>query len=81
MVKVIKTWEELAELEESETHKIQIEKDPEDSAYDTYWIRNKKTGSEYYLSTHTFYGGEPTKEINRKLKHCGFNAQIITEEN
>lgn len=79
MIKRIKTWEDLANLKESETHKIIIEKDSEDSAYDTYWIQNKKTKSEYYLSTHTFYGGETTKEINRKLKHCGFNAQIIPE--
>ena len=80
MLKQIKTWEELAKLEASETHELVIEKDPEDSAYDTHWIRNKKTKKEHYLSTHTFYGGATTKETNKLLKRCGFNAVIVGED-
>jgi hypothetical protein len=70
--KLISTWEELAECK-SETHTLKI-----DIKGCNGWILPKKTNGwrhEYYLSTHTFYGGQH-KESTRMLQSCGFNVKI-----
>ena len=76
----IKDWNDLAKFPPSKTHYIDVEVD-EDKDYNSYWISPfDKSKHEHYLSTHTFYGGETTKEYNKLLKKCGFNAKIVVEE-
>lgn len=67
----ISTWYELANVAESDTHRLEIE--PENG---NGWIISKATGKpDIYLSTHTFYGSQyqySTKELNE----CGFNVEL-----
>ncbi|AUR89175.1 hypothetical protein NVP1121O_147 [Vibrio phage 1.121.O._10N.286.46.C4] len=71
---LISTWEELAELPESETHYLEIgacsgwivAKNP---------ISNKHSDRKKYLSTPTFYEG--IHEYSTKLlQSCGFNVVL-----
>lgn len=79
-MKQIHSWQELAELEPSKTHKIEVEVDEDDSDFNCYWIvpinKNDKF-QDIYLSTHTFYGGEITESYNKILKRCGFDVELI----
>lgn len=74
MTKLIKTWAELAEVPESETHRLEI-------GHHNGWIIAKKPKSEkfsdrmIYLSTHTFYG-ETHKSSTAMLQSCGFDVEI-----
>lgn len=65
------TWYELANVAESDTHRLEIE--PESG---NGWIISKATGEpDLYLSTHTFYGSEfqySTKELQAR----GFNVEL-----
>ena len=70
-MKLIENWAELAEIPESETHRLEIT--PEDG---NGWIVSKKTGDhETYLSTHTFYGKDYEYSSKLLQKH-GFNVQL-----
>ncbi|AUR96482.1 hypothetical protein NVP1225O_30 [Vibrio phage 1.225.O._10N.261.48.B7] len=76
MTKLIKTWAELAEVAESETHFLDI------SVSDCNgWIMTKKpVGNKFsdkqsYLSTHTFYGSSH-KRSTKLLQSCGFDVEI-----
>jgi hypothetical protein len=68
---LITTWDDLARVEDSESHKIEIE--PFDCCG---WIINKQSNElEYYLSTHTFYGSKH-KISTKVLQSFGFNVVI-----
>ena len=68
---LINTWDDLARVEDSETHKIKIE--PFDCCG---WIINKQNNEPvYYLSTHTFYGSKH-KRSTSVLQGFGFNVEI-----
>lgn len=68
-MRFIKDFEELATVEDSETHKLVIENC-------SGWIVSKATGeNEHYLSTHTFYG-EKHDYSNSLLQNCGFNVEL-----
>lgn len=76
MTRLIKSWEELAKVEESETHYLEIK--PEEGSG---WIVTKNPVSDKfsdrmkYLSTHTFYGS--THEYSTQLlQSCGFDVEI-----
>lgn len=76
MTNLISTWEELAEVPESDTHYLNI--NPGDC---NGWIITKKPVSDKfsdrkkYLSTHTFYGGSH-KHSTALLQRCGFDVEI-----
>ena len=70
VMRPIASWKELATVEESKTHKLEIE---------DYcgWIRQKNNDDDIgtYLSTHTFYG--KTHEYSTKLlQKPGFNVVL-----
>jgi hypothetical protein len=75
MAKLISTWDELAKIPESETHRIEIgdcngwviAKEPKSDKFS-----DRMTG---YLSTHTFYG-EQHHHSTRLLQSCGFDVEI-----
>jgi len=74
MSKLINNWDELAQVGESETHRLEINwiGDVRGSG----WIVNKETGDfEIYLSTHTFYGND-YKESTKLLQEHGFDIQL-----
>lgn len=69
--KTIHGWPELAEVEDSPTHSLDI-----DVKGCNGWIISKETGEhEYYLSTHTFYGSK-YRYSTALLERCGFNVEI-----
>lgn len=71
MTTLIKNWKELAEVPESETHKLEIT--PENG---NGWIICKETGDHVqYLSTHTFYGLDYEYNTELLQKH-GFDVQL-----
>lgn len=73
-LKLIKNWDELAQVEDSETHKLEI--DEINGRLCSGWIVNKKTGDqEIYLSTHTFYGLN-FENSTKVLQEHGFNVEI-----
>ena len=63
-------WSDLAELPESETHRLEIDVKGRNG-----WIYDKRDPEAFghYLSTHTFYGMKH-KYSTRLLKRCGFNV-------
>ena len=74
MTQLIKNWEELAQVPESETHRLEV------GDYNGWVItKNPKSESfmdrEQYLSTHTFYGSEH-ESSTRRLQACGFDIEI-----
>lgn len=72
--KLIKNWEELAEVPENDYYLLSII--PEDG---NGWIINKKTGDhDEYLSTHTFYGGnvKSYEHSTKLLQKYGFNVTL-----
>lgn len=71
-MKQIHNWEELAELEPSTTHYLEI-----DLESGCGRIRNFDGQYESYLSTHTFYGYGVMEYISEKLQSCGFDVEII----
>lgn len=76
MSKLIKTWEELSKVPQSETHFLDINphkcngwvvaKNP---------VSDKFSDRKRYLSTHTFYG-EQHKHSTSLLQSCGFDVEI-----
>jgi len=74
MSKLINNWIELAEVPESETHKLQIDWVGDIRA--TGWIVDKVTNKfEHYLSTHTFYGNS-FKDYTKLLNEHGFDIEL-----
>lgn len=72
----IYTWEQLAKVQPSKTHKLDI-----DVEMCCGWIiENIKTMNDIYLSTHTFYSGDTTKEVNDILQTCGFEIELVSWE-
>ena len=65
---LIRNWEELAKVPESDTHYLEIEQ------Y-SGWIFDKNHKIDGYLSTHTFYSSE-YKRSTKRLQACGFNVQL-----
>ena len=74
MAKLIRTWKELAQVPDSETHILKIEDH-------SGWIVTKNPKSDKfsdrykYLSTHTFYG-LTNEQSTRLLQSCGFDVEI-----
>ena len=68
--RLVRNWSDLASLPESETHRLEI-----DVANCNGWIIEKRPikGYNYYLSTHTFYGGKH-EYSTRILRECGWNV-------
>ncbi len=68
--RIVWHWQDLAELPESETHRLKI-----DVANSNGWIVEKRTtkGYDIYLSTHTF-SGEKHEYSTRILRECGWNV-------
>ncbi len=66
---LISNWDELAKVEESDTHRLEIEDH-------CGWIYCKATGErEHYLSTHTFYGSK-YQYSTAALQQYGFSVEI-----
>lgn len=67
------TWESLAQVPPSKTHKLMI-----DVKYANGWIvsLDEETYVEY-LSTHTFYHQETCDYFNKIFEDCGFNIKIM----
>jgi len=65
----INNWDELAQVEDSEAHTLEIEDH-------NGWIVNKDTKEHVeYLSTHTFYGNFH-EHRSALLQRYGFNVQL-----
>lgn len=79
MPRLIKSWEELKDLE-SEHYKIEVELDngcgwivPKEETKETkdnYWEHHE------YLSTHTFYGRGQHKQYTKILQKFGFDVEL-----
>ena len=68
-MRYIKDWKELATVEDSKTHRLEIEDH-------NGWVISKATGEhEYYLSTHTFYGSMYERS-STLLQEYGFNIHL-----
>lgn len=79
MPKLIKNWEELAQVEPNDKYKIVI-----DVNMCNGWIKPIKETKEtkenyfkhhYYLSTHTFYGSN-YEYSSKKLQEYGFDIEL-----
>ena len=74
MSTLIRNWEELSKIPESDTHRLEIGK------YNG-WIITKNPESDKfsdrrkYLSTHTFYGSS-YKHSTKLLQSCGFDVEL-----
>lgn len=69
VMRPIDNWEELADVEPSETHYLKIEDG-------CGWIINKETGEcDEYLSTHTFYGSQ-FQFSSMLLQKYGFSVDL-----
>lgn len=68
-MQIIKSWEELAKVKPSPTHRIVL---------DEYsgWIESLDGTDCLYLSTHTFYEETDNSYENGKLKEFGFNIEL-----
>jgi hypothetical protein len=68
----IENWDELAELPESDTHRLEISTENCNG-----WIIDKRNPNAHghYLSTHTFYG-ENHECSTELLRQCGFNVTL-----
>lgn len=71
----IKNWEELSKVDESKTHRIEVK-----GNCSAFLFRKSDERADYYLSTHTFYGGNSTKHANEVLKKCGFSVTLIGKD-
>jgi hypothetical protein len=73
--KRISTWQELSECT-SETHCLKVDLESGNG-----WVTPKERTDDdyhdYYLSTHTFYGGQH-KDSTRQLQKRGFNVEIVS---
>jgi hypothetical protein len=67
---LVRHWADLAEVPESETHRLEIEVENCNG-----WIKDKRNPDAlgHYLSTHTFYGSN-YKRSTILLRQCGFNV-------
>jgi len=74
--KIIKSWEDLAQLPDSATHRLQI-KDW------CGWVISKevppKGRKHQYLSSHSFYKSH-YKQTTQKLRDCGFDITLVGSE-
>jgi len=72
--RLVRDWDDLAQLPESETHRLEIDVDGCNG-----WIINKhklnKFACAHYLSTHTFYGANH-KHSALLLRKCGFDVTV-----
>lgn len=76
MAKLIRNWDELSKVSESETHQLEIDvngcngwvvaKNP---------VGDKFSDKQKYLSTHTFYGAQH-EHSTKLLQSCGFDVEI-----
>ena len=71
MTKLISSWEELAEVPDSDTHVLKI------GDCNGWILRKGKPEDDFghYLSTHTFYGSE-YRRSTALLQSCGFDVEI-----
>lgn len=83
MLKQIKTWEELVDLE-SENYKLEVNLMP--CGGGSAWIRPKietedNRGYEHnvYLSTHTFYESH-YQWATKTLQEFGFDVELVKDE-
>ncbi len=74
MAKLIQTWEELAKVKDSETHRLEIG-DHNGWIVTNHPKSDKFSDRQKYLSTHTFYG-EQYKRSTGLLQSCGFDVEI-----
>lgn len=71
--RLIRHWEDLAKIPESETHRLEIDVEGGNG-----WIYQKGKPSDdkgHYLSTHTFYGSH-WQQSTLLLRRCGFAVTI-----
>lgn len=68
--RLVRHWQDLADLPESETHRLEISVDRCNG-----WIKDKRDPEEmgHYLSTHTFYGSNH-EASTKLLRECGWNV-------
>lgn len=72
MSTVIKNWKDLAGLE-NDDYRIEVDLD-----VGCGWLRSKNPDkSDYYLTTHTFYG-KSYKGYMKLLQSCGFDVELIS---
>lgn len=74
MTKLIKDWNELREVEDSKTHRLEI------GEYNGWIVAKNPKGDKFsdrkkYLSTHTFYGKQ-YRNSTKLLQSCGFDVEI-----
>ena len=75
-METIRTWEELSQLPDSETHYLDINvEDCNGWVIAKNPVSNKFSDRKKYLSTHTFYG-ERYKYSTALLQQCGFDIEI-----
>lgn len=67
----INGWKDLVGLE-NDLYKIEIS-----LAKENGWIRSKSGDTDFYLSTHTFYGSMYAYSTNL-LQDCGFNVELVS---
>ena len=68
----VRHWSDLAEVPESETHRLEIDVEGCNG-----WIHDKRDPKAFghYLSTHTFYGRN-YRQSTALLRRCGFNVTV-----
>lgn len=72
--RLIRTWAELAELEPTSTHRIQID----EQGFGWIWPLEASSDGNcaiYYLTTHTFYA-QRYAAVTAKLQACGWYVQL-----
>jgi len=74
--RLVQDWDDLAQLPESETHRLEI-----NIKGGNGWIKDKWNHAAFghYLTTHTFYGAEH-KYSTLLLRKCGFNVTVANWE-
>ena len=76
MAKLIKNWEELAQVPPSDTHYLDISTHGGNGMIVTKKPKSNKHSDKYeYLSTHTFYG-KHFQYSTELLQTCGFDDEI-----
>lgn len=68
--RLVRHWEDLAALPESETHRLEIDVEGCNG-----WIKDKRDPNAHwlYLSTHTFYGS-CHEQSTKMLRKCGWDV-------
>ena len=70
--KLIRNWEELAQVPDSETHRLDIDVN---NGCGWCYAKDKSETFGCYLSTHTFYGSTHERST-QNLRKRGFNVTI-----